>query len=285
MLSLVGVHGVEAADKLDRAVLPVPEPKHPPNKELDARKAKAPPQFEVKGAGGCAQRGDRAARRLRLRPGEHLRRRDRDADPGPAGAGGLRYNQFHTTALCSPTRMALLAGRNHHSANTGSVMEISTAFPGNRGRRPNSAAPLAEMLRLNGYSTAAFGKYHETAPWEVSVSGPFDRWPTRSGFDKFYGFIGGETNQAIRWVRYQRALAPDRPLEQDKWELYHVTEDFSQADDLAAANPRKLKELRALFRKEAAKYNVLPLDDRKMERFDPRLAGRHPEFVWPFSYG
>ena len=108
--------------------------------------------------------------------------------------GGLRYNQFHTTALCSPTRMALLTGRNHHSANTGSVMEVATAFPGNRGVRPRSVEPFTEMLRLNGYSTAAFGKYHETAPWEVSVSGPFDRWPTRSGFDKFYGFIGGETN-------------------------------------------------------------------------------------------
>ena len=74
-------------------------------------------------------------------------------------------------------------------------MEVATAFPGNTGIRPQSVAPLAEMLRLNGYSTAAFGKYHETPPWEVSVSGPFDRWPTHSGFDKFYGFIGGETNQ------------------------------------------------------------------------------------------
>ncbi|MHC4249658.1 MAG: arylsulfatase, partial [Planctomycetota bacterium] len=154
---------------------------------------------------------------------------------------GLRYNQFHTTALCSPTRMAILTGRNHHSANTGSVMEVATAFPGNAGVRPRSVEPLAEMLRLNGYSTAAYGKYHETAPWEVSVSGPFDRWPTRSGFDKFYGFIGGETNQwapliydgvtrvtppadpdyhfttdmanqAIRWTRYQQSLTPEKPF-------------------------------------------------------------------------
>jgi arylsulfatase A-like enzyme len=110
-------------------------------------------------------------------------------------ASGIRYNQFHTTALCSPTRMALLTGRNHHSANTGSVQEVATGFPGNNGMRPETVAPLAEMLRLNGYSTAAFGKYHETPPWEVSVSGPFDRWPTHSGFDKFYGFIGGEANQ------------------------------------------------------------------------------------------
>ena len=154
---------------------------------------------------------------------------------------GLKFNQFHTTALCSPTRMAILTGRNHHSANAGSVMEVATAFPGNRGQRPNSVAPVAEMLRLNGYSTAAFGKYHETAPWEVSVSGPFDRWPTRSGFDKFYGFIGGETNQyapvlhdgtapvilppdpdyhfttdmtnqAIAWTRAQQSLTPDKPF-------------------------------------------------------------------------
>ena len=108
---------------------------------------------------------------------------------------GLKYNRFHTTALCSPTRVALLTGRNHHTNNAGAIMEVATAFPGNTGARPQSVTPLAEILRQNGYSTAAFGKYHETAPWEVSVSGPFDRWPTHSGFDKFYGFIGGETNQ------------------------------------------------------------------------------------------
>ena len=95
--------------------------------------------------------------------------------------GGLRYNQFHTTALCSPTRAALLTGRNHHVCNMGSITETATAFPGQTGQRPNSVAPLAEMLRLNGYSTAAFGKSHETAAWEVSPSGPTDRWPTRSG--------------------------------------------------------------------------------------------------------
>jgi arylsulfatase len=154
---------------------------------------------------------------------------------------GLRYNRFHTTALCSPTRTALLTGRNHHVNNAGAIMELATAFPGNTGVRPQSVAPLAETLRLNGYSTAAFGKYHETAPWEASVSGPYDRWPTRSGFDKFYGFIGGETNQwspavydgvtrvevphdpnyhfttdmtnqAIAWVRFQQALTPDKPF-------------------------------------------------------------------------
>ena len=154
---------------------------------------------------------------------------------------GLRYNRFHTTALCSPTRTAILTGRNHHTNNAGAIMEVATAFPGNTGARPQSVTPLAEILRQNGYSTAAFGKYHETAPWEVSVSGPFDRWPTRSGFDKFYGFIGGETNQwapllfdgttkieapkdpnyhfttdmtnqAIAWIQSQNALTPNRPF-------------------------------------------------------------------------
>jgi arylsulfatase len=156
-------------------------------------------------------------------------------------SNGLRYNQFHTTALCSPTRMALLTGRNHHTGNTGSIMETSTAFPGNTGQRPESVAPLAMMLRYNGYSTAHFGKNHETAAWEVSPSGPTDRWPTRSGFDKFYGFMGGETNQwapaiydgmtkvevpndpnyhfmndmtnqAINWMRFQKSLTPDKPF-------------------------------------------------------------------------
>ena len=80
---------------------------------------------------------------------------------------GLKYNRFHTTALCSPTRVALLTGRNHHSNNAGAIMEVATAFPGNTGARPQSITPLAEILRQNGYSTSAFGKYHETAPWEV----------------------------------------------------------------------------------------------------------------------
>ena len=155
--------------------------------------------------------------------------------------GGLRFNNFHTTALCSPTRNALKTGRNHHTVNSGSIMESSTAFPGNTGQNPNSVAPLAEMLRLNGYSTGAFGKWHETAAWETSVSGPFDRWPTHQGFDKFYGFIGGETdqwypliydgsikvdppkmenyhftvdmtNQAINWVKAQQSMTPDKPF-------------------------------------------------------------------------
>ena len=155
--------------------------------------------------------------------------------------GGLKYNQFHTTALSAPTRAALLSGRNHHMNNMGSITETATAFPGNTGKRPDSVASLGAMLRYNGFTTAYFGKNHETAAWEVSPSGPTDRWPTRMGFDKFYGFMGGETNQwapaiydgmtkietpkdpnyhfttdmtnqAIRWMRSVKSLTPDKPF-------------------------------------------------------------------------
>ena len=95
---------------------------------------------------------------------------------------GLLYNRFHTTALCSPTRVALLTGRNHHSAGIGSVAEVATGAPGNDSVRPNTVATIAEMLRLNGYSTGCVGKAHQTPTWEVSMSGPFDRWPTGEGW-------------------------------------------------------------------------------------------------------
>src|SRR6186713_3481743 len=109
--------------------------------------------------------------------------------------GGLRYTRFHTTALCSPTRQALLTGRNHHSVGMGSITELATSAPGYSSIRPKSAAPLAETLKLNGYATAQFGKCHEVPVWETSPLGPFDGWPTGSGFEHFYGFLGGETNQ------------------------------------------------------------------------------------------
>ena len=111
-------------------------------------------------------------------------------------ANGLKYNRFHTTALCSPTRQALLTGRNHHSVGMGGITEIATSAPGYNSIRPNTAAPLAETLKLNGYSTAQFGKCHEVPVWETSPLGPFDAWPSGGGgFEHFYGFIGGETNQ------------------------------------------------------------------------------------------
>jgi arylsulfatase A-like enzyme len=108
---------------------------------------------------------------------------------------GLRYTRFHTTALCSPTRAAMLTGRNHHSAGTGVITEIGSGYPGYSGQIPKSEAMFAEVLRQNGFSTAFIGKNHNIPDWETSVSGPFDRWPTMQGFDHFYGFVGGEANQ------------------------------------------------------------------------------------------
>jgi arylsulfatase A-like enzyme len=156
---------------------------------------------------------------------------------------GVRYTRFHTTALCAPSRAALLTGRNHHSVGMGSITETATSAPGQSSLRPNTKAPLAEMLKLNGYSTAQFGKCHEVPVWQTSPMGPFGMWPTGSGFEYFYGFIGGEDNQwnpslyegttpiepekspeegyhltedladkAIAWVRQQKALMPDKPF-------------------------------------------------------------------------
>jgi arylsulfatase len=231
----------QATAQPDRTVLPIAEPQYPHSTVLDVRDAKAPPHFEVKAPEGAPNVlivlvDDMGFGMPSAFGGPvHMPTADRLATQG------LRYNEFHTTALCSPTRMALLTGRNHHTGNMGSITETATGFPGNTGQRPNNDAELAQMLRLNGYSTAFFGKNHETAPWEVSPSGPTDRWPTRSGFDKFYGFYGGETdqwnptlydgmtriptphypgynfmtdmtNQAIAWMKFQKALTPDKPF-------------------------------------------------------------------------
>jgi arylsulfatase len=159
-------------------------------------------------------------------------------------ANGLKYNRFHTTALCSPTRQALLTGRNHHSAGMGGITETATGAPGYSSVRPNTMAPLALTLTLNGYATAQFGKCHEVPVWQTSPVGPFDAWPARGGgFEYFYGFIGGEANQwyptlyegttpvelrktpeqgyhlvpdmtdkAIKWIGQQKALTPDKPF-------------------------------------------------------------------------
>ena len=140
-------------------------------------------------------------------------------------AAGLKYNRFHTTALCSPTRQALLTGRNHHAVGMGGITEIATSAPGYSSVRPNTAAPLAETLKLNGYSTAQFGKCHEVPVWETSPMGPFDAWPTAGGgFEHFYGFVGAETNQwAPALYRDTVPVEPDRTAE----EGYHFTEDLT----------------------------------------------------------
>jgi len=228
---------------IDRTVLPLQPPYERPITTRDARDVKAPPVFEVKapkeapnvvviliddlGFGGTSTFGG-------VIPTPTF---DRLAE------SGLRYNQFHSTALCSPTRAALMTGRNHHSVNMSGITEIATSFPGATGMIPQDAAMLPEVLRLNGYNTAHFGKDHMTAAWETSPSGPLTRWPTMRGFDKFYGFLGGETNQwspmiydgitpvddpakgdpnyhfltdmttkAIDWIQVQQSLTPDRPF-------------------------------------------------------------------------
>jgi arylsulfatase len=227
----------------DRTVLPIQTPKLPTYTELDVRSVKQkPPHYEIKAPQGAPN--------VVIVLIDDMGFGAPSTFGGPIsmptmdrlGQAGLRYNNFHTTALCSPTRAALKSGRNHHVNNMGSITETATGFPGQTGQIPNSVAPVSEMLRLNGYSTGAFGKWHELATWETSVSGPYQRWPTvGGGFDKFYGFFGGETNQwapllydgvtrvelpndpnyhfmtdmtnrAIAWVKFQKAMTPDRPF-------------------------------------------------------------------------
>ena len=158
-------------------------------------------------------------------------------------AGGLRYNQFHTTALCSPTRGALLTGRNHHSIGTGVIIELGTGFPGYTGIVPNSTAGLPEILRQNGYTTSAFGKWHNTPDVEITPSGPFDRWPTGKtwGFEYFYGFMNGETHQNYP-VLYRNTTPVAQPKSPEAG--YHVTEDLvddaiAWVNQVNATNPNK----------------------------------------------
>jgi len=230
-----------AETSLDRTVLPVAQPEPAHSKVFNARDATLPDRFEVKAPEGAPN--------VIIVLLDDLGFGAAETFGGPLATptlqrlaeGGLRYNNFHTTALCSPTRAALKSGRNHHTTRMGFITEMATAFTGSTGVIPNTVVPLAEMLRLNGYNTAAFGKWHETPAWETSVSGPTDRWPTRQGFDKFYGFLGGETNQwapylydgvaqvevpddpdyhfmtdmtdqAVAWMKYQKAMTPERPF-------------------------------------------------------------------------
>jgi arylsulfatase len=228
-------------DGFDRTSLPIKEPIRQTFKELDARNVTPPPRFNVTSPKGAPN--------VVVILIDDMGFGVTDVFGGPIAAptmntlanNGIKYNRFHTTAICSATRVALLTGYNHHSNNMGSIGETATTFAGNTSVRPQSITTMAEVLRQNGYNTAAFGKYHETPPWEISIAGPQDRWPTRSGFEKFYGFIGGETNQwapliydgvtlvetpedegyhfttdmtnqAISWVRFQQALAPEKPF-------------------------------------------------------------------------
>lgn len=230
-----------AEQGLDRSVLPIASPPIPNYVELDVRDATPPPFFQVKAPDGAPN--------VLIVLVDDLGFAGTSTFGGPVetdvfdqlASEGLRYVDFHTTAVCSPTRTALKSGRNHHVNNMGGIAENGTPFPGNTTQIPDSVTPLAEILRLNGFSTAAFGKWHETPTWEASVSGPYTRWPTRQGFDKFYGFIGGETDhwapfiydgttpvqvteepeyhfledmtdQTVSWIKYQKALTPDKPF-------------------------------------------------------------------------
>lgn len=231
-----------SADGFDRSVLPMTPPVIPNFTQEDARDAVAPKPWEVKAPKGAPN--------VILVLVDDFGFGMSSAFGGPINmpfaeklaANGLRYNRFHTTALCSPTRTALLTGRNHHSNNMAGITEVATAFPGNTGVRPASIAQTAMILKLNGFNTAQFGKNHETPAWQIHPSGPFDNWPTGQGFEKFYGFMGGETNQfypgvwngttraevnvedpnyhfttdmtnnAIEWMKSQQSMTPDKPF-------------------------------------------------------------------------
>lgn len=226
---------------LDRTVLPIREPGRPRYSELDVRNTTPPPRFDLK--------APKDAPNVVVILIDDMGFAVSESFGGPVNMptidklsqNGLRYNRFHTTALCAPTRMALLTGYNHHSNNMGVITELASTYPGYTAVRPQTITPMAEVLRQNGYNTAQFGKCHEVPPWEISNNGPQDRWPTRSGFEKFYGFLGGETNQwapliydgvtlietpnypgyhfttdmtnqAVSWVRQQQSLQPDKPF-------------------------------------------------------------------------
>ncbi len=224
-----------------RETLPIPQAKNSLVTPLDARDAQAPPIRPLRAPSGAPN--------VVIVLLDDMGFGASSAYGGPCvmpvaerlAKNGLTYTRFHTTALCSPTRQALLTGRNHHSVNMAGITEIATSFPGYTSVRPDSAATIAQTLRLNGYNTAAFGKMHQTPVWETSASGPFDRWPTGDGFERFYGFLGGETNQwnptlfegitpveppedpnyhfsedmtskTIAYMREQKAMTPDKPF-------------------------------------------------------------------------
>lgn len=222
-------------------VLPFLPPKQPPITEPDWRKVPQPKPFQV--------RPPKGAPNVLIVLLDQTSYSDPSTFGGPINfptldklaAEGRTYSNFHVNSLCSPSRTALLTGRNQHQNSQAAVVDGATSYPGDTGVRPKTVAPLAEILRQWGYCTSMFGKSHETPPWESSIAGPFDHWPARQGFEKFYGFIGGEknlfapylvdgttelgvpreegyhfnvdiTDRAIAWIRATRSLAPDRPF-------------------------------------------------------------------------
>ncbi len=237
---------MSAQDNIQRAVLPIPDQPHRGLTTYDAKDpdTKFPPIRELRPPAGAPNVLIILLDDVGFGASSVFGGPCRTPNFERLAADGLRYNRFHTTALCSPTRQALLTGRNHHSVNMGGICEIATSAPGYSSVLPKSKAPLPMTLKLNGYSTAQFGKCHEVPVWETSPMGPFDQWPTGGGgFEYFYGFLGGETNQwypaiyegttpvepdktpeegyhftedmtdkAIKWIRQQKALMPDKPF-------------------------------------------------------------------------
>ncbi len=228
-------------DGIDRTSLPIREPARQKYSELDVRNATLPARWEVKAPKGAPNVMVILIDDMGFGASQSFGGPISMPNLDKLAMNGLRYNRFHTTALCAPTRAALLTGYNHHSNNMGVITELASTYPGYTSVRPQTITPLAEVLRQNGFNTAQFGKSHEVPPWEISAAGPQDRWPTHSGFEKFYGFLGGETNQwapliydgvtivetpddpdyhfttdmtdqAISWMQFTNALAPEKPF-------------------------------------------------------------------------
>ena len=227
---------------VDRTVLPIKEPSSPPITEMDARNIKqAPELFKVTAPKGAPN--------VVIIMIDDLGYGGTSAYGGVVNtsafdklaANGLRYTHFHSTAQSASTRIAINTGRNHHTCNTGIISEMATSLPGYTGKLPNNIAPLAKTLKYNGYNTAAFGKWHMTEAYNTNATGPYDNWPVGMGYEYFYGFMGGETNQfypalyenvnpievhgggdyhfmtdmtdkAISWVQQHQSLAPDKPF-------------------------------------------------------------------------
>jgi arylsulfatase len=225
-------------DAQGRDVLPIPDTPYEGEVPLDATEASFPPIDPLKPPAGAPN--------VLIVLLDDVGFAASSAFGGPVNtptaerlaAAGLKYNRFHTTALCAPTRAALLSGRNHHTVGMGVITELATSAPGYNSLRPNTCAPLAQTLTLNGYSTAQFGKCHEVPVWQTSPMGPFDAWPSKGGgFEYFYGFIGGETNQY-----YPAIYEGTNPIEPEKTpeQGYHFTEDMT---DKAIAWVRQQKAL------------------------------------------
>jgi arylsulfatase A-like enzyme len=226
---------------MDRTVLPIAGPTYPPITTLDLRDAKAPPLFQVKAPQGAPNVLVILLDNLGFGATKPFGGIIDMPTLQRLGKEGLIYVNFHTAPLCSPSRMALITGRNPHSVNMGAISELATAFPGQTSVLPGSKASLPEIMKLNGYSTAMFGKSHEFTPWETGITGPFDQWPNGLGFEEFYGVLSGEADlfapplhdnlnladvpndpnyyyptdladRAIAWIRAQKTMTPDKPF-------------------------------------------------------------------------